>query len=88
MIEMISFHLYIISANGYRESSTFPNVDAYVNVNGMWDLPVAIEQSEFHIQEAISDRLDHSEDSSILSTEKSTQKQPLSCNIHNKCPNA
>lgn len=68
MIEMISFHLYFISANGYR-GSTFPNIHAYVNVNGMWDLPAAIEQSEFDIQEDISDRLNQSEDSSILSTE-------------------
>ena len=35
----------------------------------MRDLPATIEQSEFHIQEDKSDRLDHSEDSSILSTE-------------------
>ena len=68
MIEMISFHLYFISANGYR-GSTFPNIHANVNVNGMWELPAAIEQSEFHIQEEISDRLDHSEELSILSTE-------------------
>ena len=73
MIEMIGFHLYFISANGYR-GSTFPNIHAYVNVNGMWDLPVAIE---FHIQEAISDRLDHSEDSSILSTEKALKDNPF-----------
>ena len=65
---MICFHLYFISANGYR-GSTFPNDHAYVNVNGMWELPAAIEQSEFHIQEEISDRQDHSKESSILSSE-------------------
>ena len=35
----------------------------------MWELPAAIEQSEFHIQEEISDRLEHSEELSFLSTE-------------------
>ena len=73
---MISFHLYFISANVYR-GSTFPNDHAYVNVNGMWELPAAIEQSEFHVQEEISDRLDHSEDSSILSTENALKDNPF-----------
>nr|XP_022307680.1 receptor-type tyrosine-protein phosphatase alpha-like [Crassostrea virginica] len=61
-------HCKDIEANGYR-GSTFPNVHAYANVNGMWELPAAIEQSEFHIQEEISDRLEHSEELSFLSTE-------------------
>ena len=64
---MINFHKYFISANGYRGPSSFHNVHA--NVNGNGGLSAAIEQSEFHIQEDICDRLYHSEDSSILSTE-------------------
>ncbi|XP_078329050.1 uncharacterized protein LOC111114432 [Crassostrea virginica] len=65
-----------VVTNGYR-GSTFPNNHAYVNVNGMWDLPAAIEQSEFDIQEDISDRLDQSEDSSILSTENALKDNPF-----------
>ena len=76
MSEMISFHLYFISAHVYR-GSTFPNDHAYVNVNGMWELPAAIEQSEFHTQEEISDRQDHSEDSFILSTENALKDNPF-----------
>ena len=74
---MISFHLYFISAYGYREYSTFPNVHAYVNVNGTCDLPAAIEQTELHFQEDLSDRLDRSEDSSILSTENALKDNPF-----------
>ena len=64
---MIHFHIYFISANGYRGPSSFPNVHA--NANGNGGLSAAVEQSEFHIQEDISGRLYHSENSSILSTE-------------------
>ena len=64
---MIHFHIYFISAYGYRGPSSFHNVHA--NANGSGGLSAAIEQSEFHIQEDISDRLYYSEDSSIPSTE-------------------
>nr|XP_022308429.1 receptor-type tyrosine-protein phosphatase alpha-like [Crassostrea virginica] len=65
-----------VVTNGYR-GSTFPNDHAYVNVNGMWELPAAIEQSEFYIQEEISDRQDHSENSSILSSENALKDNPF-----------
>ena len=43
----------------------------------MWELPAAIEQSEFHIQEDISERLDHSEELPILSTENALKDNPF-----------
>lgn len=66
IIKMNSFYLHSISANGYRGLSTFPNVHAFVNVNGIREFPATTEQSELHNQAEISDRLDPRENSSIF----------------------